>query len=54
MVTPSPMDTTTTPAANSELDIRISRIADPNLGMISILLYADVLVSQTSYARASS
>ena len=37
MVTPSPMDTTTTPGANSDLDIRISRIADPNIGMISIL-----------------
>ena len=34
MVTPSPMDTSTTPAANSDLDIRISRIADPNIGMI--------------------
>lgn len=37
MVTPSPMDTTTTPAANSDLDIRISRIADPNIGMTLIL-----------------
>lgn len=37
MVAPSPMDTTVTPAATSDLEIRISRIADPNIGMISIL-----------------
>lgn len=39
MVTPSPMDTTTIPVATSDLEIRISRIADPNIGMISLLPY---------------
>ena len=56
MVSPSTMDTTTTtPAANSDLEIRISRIADPHIGMISVIEILVVLVSQTNpYARASS
>ena len=38
MVAPSQMDTTTTSAAN-DFEIRISRIADPNIGTISVLAY---------------
>jgi hypothetical protein len=51
MVSPSTMDTT--PAANSDLEIRISRIADPHIGMVSVIEV--LVVSQTNpYARASS